>query len=104
MLRDSSHSAVAKALSGKGSRRSSWAVPTSDQSRVHPQFAFVLHALAFTPGALGMELVAQGLSLLRHVPDLSMALHTWGKQGTSWEAPAGVRMSRVGSRVHACGT
>lgn len=79
MLRDSSHSVMAKALSGKDSRQSSWAVPTSDHSRHHPQFAFVLHALAFTPGTLGTELVAQALSPLRHLPDLSMVLHTWGK-------------------------
>lgn len=78
-LGGSSHSTVAKALSGKVSRQSSWAVPASDQSRVHPQFAFVLHSLAFTPGALSMELVAQDLSALRHLSDLSVVLHTWGK-------------------------
>lgn len=59
MLRDSSHSAVAKALSGKDSRQCSWAVPTSDQSRVHPQFACALPALTFTAGTLGMEPVAK---------------------------------------------
>ena len=103
MPRDSSHNAVRSILSGKGSRQSSRAVPTSDQSRAHPPFVFVLHALAFAPGALATEIVAQGLSLAYH-PDLRVVLHTWGSMAPPWEALPRGRMSRVGSRVHACGT
>lgn len=68
MLRDSSHSAVAPGQCHPQTKAEST-----------PQFAFLLHAPAFTPGTLSVELVAQGLSPLRHLPDLSIFLQTWGE-------------------------
>lgn len=44
--------------------------PRQRQPQTRAEFAFVLQALAFNPCTLGTKLVAQGLSPLRHLPDL----------------------------------
>lgn len=72
MLRDSRCGVVAKGLSGKGSRQSSWQCQPQTRAKSTAQFAFALHALDFTPGALGMEMVAQGLFPLGHITDLPL--------------------------------
>lgn len=53
--------------------------PRQRQPQTRAEFAFVLQALAFTPCTLGTKLVAQGLSPLRHLPDLGEVGDVAGK-------------------------